>query len=188
MPSFIAWLNTNSNAVQAFGSIAAVLVSGASLAVTIVLARLTGKYVDLTNTIASATTAQAQFNSDLRQAQMAGASASLYHHVHRLNAVTNAFPEDKVPVDRLRHFALYDETDATELQRLTQIVGGDVEKKAATALIALRWLLGFIDRIKQTSQGQGYVASDEEQHNYQNSLKTLKRTLSSIQDTCRPSK
>jgi len=59
MQRVITWLNANSNAVEALGSVAAVLVSLGSLSVTIVLARLTRKYVALTNTIAAATQAQA---------------------------------------------------------------------------------------------------------------------------------
>jgi hypothetical protein len=67
MQPVITWLNTNSNAVQAFGSVVAVFVSVGSLVVTIVLARLTGKYVALTNTIAAATKAQAEFNWTLQR-------------------------------------------------------------------------------------------------------------------------
>jgi hypothetical protein len=186
MQRVITWLNANSNAVEALGSVAAVLVSLGSLSVTIVLARLTRKYVALTNTIAAATQAQAEFNSALQREAKEAATESLYHHAQRLKGVVNALPKDKPAVEQLRHFNLFGEGDLTELQRLTQLVGGEVYRQTTIALTGLRWLLGLIDRIKATSEGAGYVLSHQEESSYSRSVELLTQELATIVETCRP--
>jgi hypothetical protein len=186
MQRVITWLNANSNAVEALGSVAAVLVSLGSLSVTIVLARLTRKYVALTNTIAAATTAQAEFNSALQREAKEAATESLYHHAQRLKGVVNALPKDKPAVEQLRHFNLFGEGDLTELQRLTQLVGGEVYRQTTVALTGLRWLLGLIDRIKATSDGAGYIVSSQEESSYSRSVELLTQELATIAETCRP--
>src|SRR6202521_5699708 len=186
MQSVIAWLNANSNAVEALGSMAAVLVSVGSLVVTIVLARLTGKYVALTNTIAAATKAQAEFNSNLQREAKEAAAESLYHHARRLKAVVNALPKDKPVIDQLRHFNLFGEGDVAELQRLTQVVGGEVYRQTTLALTGLHWLLGLIDRIKATPELTGYVLSPQEEGGYQRSVQLLAQELAIIVEKCRP--
>jgi len=185
MQPVITWLNTNSNAVQAFGSVVAVFVSVGSLVVTIVLARLTGKYVALTNTIAAATKAQAEFNWTLQREAKQAAAASLYHHARRLKAIVNALPKDKPVVNQLRHFNLFGEGDVAELQRLTQLVGGEVYRQTTLALTGLHLLLGLIDRIKATSELTGYVLSPQEEGGYQRSVKLLTQELATIVETCR---
>jgi len=182
----ITWLNANSNAVEALDSVAVVLVSVGSLVVTIILARLTGRYVALTNTIAAATKAQAEFNSALQREAKEAASESLYHHARRLKAVVNALPKDKPVMDQLRHFNLFGEGDVTELQRLTQLVGGEVYGQTSLALTGLHWLLGLIDRIKATPELTGYVLSAQEEGGYQRSVKLLTDELAIIVETCRP--
>lgn len=188
MQRVITWLNANSNAVEALGSVAAVLVSLGSLSVTIVLARLTRKYVALTNTIAAATQAQAEFNSALQREAKEAATESLYHHAQRLKGVVNALPKDKPAVEQLRHFNLFGEGDLTELQRLTQLVGGEVYRQTTIALTGLRWLLGLIDRIKATSEGAGYVLSQQEERSYSRSIQLLTQELATIVETCRPTR
>jgi hypothetical protein len=186
MQALITWLNANRNAVEALGSMAAVLVSVGSLIVTIVLARLTGKYVALTNTIAAATKAQAEFNSALQREAKEAATESLYHHARRLKAVVNALPKDKPVVDQLRHFNLFGEGDVAELQRLTQLVGGEVYGQTTLALTGLHWLLGLIDRIKATPELTSYVLSAQEEGGYQRSVQLLTQELAIIVETCRP--
>ena len=186
MQPVITWLNANRNAVEALGSMAAVLVSVGSLVVTIVLARLTGKYVALTNTIAAATKAQAEFNSNLQREAKEAAAESLYHHARRLKAVVNALPKDKPVIDQLRHFNLFGEGDVAELQRLTQVVGGEVYRQTTLALTGLHWLLGLIDRIKATPELTGYVLSPQEEGGYQGSVQLLAQELAIIVEKCRP--
>jgi hypothetical protein len=186
MQHVITWLNANSNAVEALGSVAAVLVSLGSLSVTIVLARLTKRYVALTTTIAAATKAQAEFNSALQREAKEAAAESLYHHAWRLKGVVNALPKDKPAVDQLRHFNLFGEGDVAELQRLTQLVGGEVYRQTTLAITGLHWLLGLIDRIKATSEGAGYVLSPQEQTSYRRSVELLTQELATIVETCRP--
>ena len=186
MQSVITWLNNNSNAVEALGSVAAVLVSVGSLLVTIVLARLTRRYVALTNTIAAATKAQAEFNSNLQREAKEGAAESLYHHARRLKAVVNALPKDKPAVEQLRHFNLFGEGDVTELQRLTQLVGGEVYRQTTLALTGLHWLLGLIERIKARRDPSAYVLSAQEEESYRRSVQLLTQELAIIVDTCRP--
>jgi hypothetical protein len=182
----ITWLNANSNAVEALGSVTAVLVSMGSLAVTIVLARLTRKYVALTNTIAATAKAQAEFNSALQREAKEAAAESLYHHAQRLKGVVNALPKDKPAVDQLQQFNLFGEGDLTELQRLTQLVGGEVYRQTTLALTGLHWLLGLIRRIKATSGGADYVLSPQEQTSYRRSVELLTQELAIIVETCRP--
>ncbi|HEY8832958.1 MAG TPA: hypothetical protein VIM21_10690 [Gemmatimonadaceae bacterium] len=186
MQPVITWLNNNSNAVEALGSVAAVLVSVGSLVVTIVLARLTRRYVALTNTIAAATKAQAEFNSKLQREAKEGAAESLYHHARRLKAVVSALPKDKPVVDQLRHFNLFGEGDVAELQRLTQLVGGEVYRQTTLALTGLHWLLGLIERIKATRDPSAYVLSPQEEGSYRRSVQLLTQELAIIVDTCRP--
>jgi hypothetical protein len=186
MQPLVTWLNNNTNAVQAFGSVVVVFVSIGSLVVTIVLARLTGKYVALTNTIAAATKAQAEFNSALQREAKQAAAESLYHHARRLKGVVNALPKDTPAVNQLRHFNLFGEADVAELQRLTQLVGGEVYRQTTLALTGLHWLLGLIDRIKATSELTVYVLSPQEERGYESSMKLLTQELTIIVDTCRP--
>lgn len=188
MQYVITWLNANSNAVEALGSIAAVLVAAGSLTVTIVLARLTRKYVALTNTIAAATKAQAEFNSALQREAKEASAESLYHHARRLKGIVSALPKDKPVVDQLRHFNLFGEGDLAELQRLTQLVGGEVYRQTTLALTGLHWLLGLIDRIKATPELTSYVLSAQEQGSYQRSVKLLTEELAIIVETCRPAR
>lgn len=185
MQAVVTWLNTNSSAVQALGSVVAVFVSVGSLVVTIVLARLTGRYVALTNTIAAATKAQAEFNSALQREAKQAAAESLYHHARRLKAVVNALQKDKPVVNQLRHFNLFGEGDVAELQRLTQLVGGEVYRQTTLALTGLHWLLGLIERIKATSDLTAYVLSAQEEASYRSSVKLLTQELATIVETCR---
>jgi len=186
MQALVTWLNNNTNAVQALGSVVVVFVSIGSLVVTIVLARLTGKYVALTNTIAAATKAQAEFNSALQRDAKQAAAESLYHHARRLKGVVNALPKDRPAVNQLRHFNLFGEGDVAELQRLTQLVGGEVYRQTTLALTGLHWLLGLIDRIKATPDLTDYVLSPQEERGYESSIKLLTQELTIIADTCRP--
>lgn len=186
MQPLVTWLNNNTNAVQALGSVVVVFVSIGSLVVTIVLARLTGKYVALTNTIAAATKAQAEFNSALQREAKQAAAESLYHHARRLKGVLNALPKDKTAVNQLRHFNLFGEADMAELQRLTQLVGGEVYRQTTLALTGLHWLLGLIDRIKGTPELTAYVLSPQEERGYESSINLLTQELTIIVDTCRP--
>lgn len=186
MQALVTWLNNNTNAVQAFGSVVVVFVSIGSLVVTIVLARLTAKYVALTNTIAAATKAQAEFNSALQREAKEAAAESLYHHARRLKSVVNSLPKDRPAVNQLRHFNLFGEGDVAELQRLTQLVGGEVYRQTTLALTGLHWLLGLIDRIKATSDPTDYVLSPQEEGGYRSSIKLLTQELTIIADTCRP--
>jgi hypothetical protein len=186
MQPLVTWLNNNTNAVQAFGSVVVVFVSIGSLVVTIVLARLTGKYVALTNTIAAATKAQAEFNSALQREAKQAAAESLYHHARRLKGVVNALPKDRPAVNQLLHFNLFGEADVAELQRLTQLVGGEVYRQTTLALTGLHWLLGLIDRIKATSELTVYALSSQEERGYESSIKLLTQELTIIVDTCRP--
>ena len=185
MQPLITWLNNNTNAVQALGSVVVVFVSVGSLVVTIVLARLTGKYVALTNTIAAATKAQAEFNSALQREAKQAAAESLYHHARRLKGVVNALPRDKPAVEQLRHFNLFGEADVAELQRLTQLVGGEVYRQTTLALTGLHWLLGLIDRIKATSEPTIYILSPQEERGYESSVNLLTQELTIIVETCR---
>jgi hypothetical protein len=186
MQPLITWLNTNTNAVQAFGSVVVVFVSIGSLVVTIVLARLTGRYVALTNTIAAATKAQMEFNTALQREAKQGAAESLYHHARRLKGVVNALPKDRPAVNQLRHFNLFGEADVAELQRLTQLVGGEVYRHATLAITGLHWLLGLIDRIKETPELTAYVLSPQEERGYESSVNLLTQELAIIVETCRP--
>jgi hypothetical protein len=186
MQPLITWLNTNTNAVQAFGSVVVVFVSVGSLVVTIVLARLTGRYVALTNTIAAATKAQMEFNTALQREAKQGAAESLYHHARRLKGVVNALPKDRPAVNQLRHFNLFGEADVAELQRLTQLVGGEVYRHTTLAITGLHWLLGLIDRIKETPELTAYVLSTQEERGYESSVNLLTQELAIIVETCRP--
>jgi hypothetical protein len=186
MQPLIAWLNTNTNAVQAFGSVVVVFVSVGSLVVTIVLARLTGRYVALTNTIAAATKAQMEFNTALQREAKQGSAESLYHHARRLKGVVNALPKDRPAVNQLRHFNLFGEADVAELQRLTQLVGGEVYRHTTLAITGLHWLLGLIDRIKETPELMAYVLSPQEERGYESSVNLLTQELAIIVETCRP--
>lgn len=186
MDTLISWLNTNTNAVQAFGSVVVVFVSVGSLIVTIVLARLTGRYVALTNTIAAATKAQMEFNTALQREAKQAAAESLYHHARRLKGVVNALPKDRPAVNQLRHFNLFGEADVAELQRLTQLVGGKVYRHTTLAITGLHWLLGLIDRIKETPELTDYVLSTQEEKGYAGSVALLTQELAVIVDTCRP--
>jgi hypothetical protein len=186
MQTLVIWLNNNTNAVQALGSVVVVFVSIGSLVVTIVLARLTGRYVALTNTIAAATKAQTEFNSALQREAKQAAAESLYHHARRLKGVVNALPKDRPAVNQLRHFNLFGEADVAELQRLTQLVGGEVYRQTTLALTGLHWLLGLIDRIKATSDSTTYVLSPQEERSYESSIKLLTQELTTIAETCRP--
>jgi hypothetical protein len=185
MQPLITWLNNNTNAVQALGSVVVVFVSVGSLVVTIVLARLTGKYVALTNTIAAATKAQAEFNSALQREAKQAAAESLYHHARRLKGVVNALPKNRPAVEQLRHFNLFGEADVAELQRLTQLVGGEVYRQTTLALTGLHWLLGLIDRIKATTEPTIYILSPQEERGYESSVKLLTQELTIIVETCR---
>jgi len=186
MHPLITWLNTNTNAVQAFGSVVVVFVSIGSLVVTIVLARLTGRYVALTTTIAAATKAQMEFNTSLQREAKQGAAESLYHHARRLKGVVNALPKDRPAVNQLRHFNLFGEADVAELQRLTQLVGGEVYRHTTLAITGLHWLLGLNDRIKETPELTAYVLSPQEEKGYESSVNLLTQELAIIVETCRP--
>jgi len=186
MHPLITWLNTNTNAVQAFGSVVVVFVSIGSLVVTIVLARLTGRYVALTTTIAAATKAQMEFNTALQREAKQGAAESLYHHARRLKGVVNALPKDRPAVNQLRHFNLFGEADVAELQRLTQLVGGEVYRHTTLAITGLHWLLGLNDRIKETPELTAYVLSPQEEKGYESSVNLLTQELAIIVETCRP--
>jgi len=186
MHPLITWLNTDTNAVQAFGSVVVVFVIIGSLVVTIVLARLTGRYVALTTTIAAATKAQMEFNTALQREAKQGAAESLYHHARRLKGVVNALPKDRPAVNQLRHFNLFWEADVAELQRLTQLVGGEVYRHTTLAITGLHWLLGLNDRIKETPELTAYVLSPQEEKGYESSVNLLTQELAIIVETCRP--
>jgi hypothetical protein len=97
----------------------------------------------------------------------------------------NALPRDKPAVEQLRHFNLFGEADVAELQRLTQLVGGEVYRQTTLALTGLHWLLGLIDRIKATSEPPIYILSPQEERGYESSVKLLTQELTIIVETCR---
>jgi hypothetical protein len=86
----------------------------------------------------------------------------------------------------LRLFNLFGESDVEELQRLTQIVGGEVYRKTPQALTGLRWILGLVERVKATSVSLGYVPSPGEEENYATTIPVVMDALSAIVEICDP--
>lgn len=76
--------------------------------------------------------------------------------------------------------------DVAELQRLTQVAGGDAHRDTNRAITALRWLLGLVERIQQTSTLTGYVFTETDERDYETSIRTLVESLKGIRTTVIP--
>jgi len=174
-----AWLNRNSGAIQALGSVVAV-------GVTVFLARLTAKYVALTSTIAHSTKVQSDSITELRREAKASAAKSLQAHALRLGDIVSFLPKKNPPQNVLRNFNLLSEADVAELQRLTQVAGGDAHRDTNRAITALRWLLGLVERVQKRGTSTGYVLTETDERDYEASIRTLVESLKGIRTAVVP--
>jgi hypothetical protein len=173
MSNLWAWFNANTAAVQALASVVGLLV-------TIVLARLTAKYVSLTRTIATAAATQLQALQEATARVDAAALRGLAFHLTRLNIAVGLLNETSPSDQELRfHFQLtYDDGD--QLARLAQACIVDIQAELAPCAASIRWLVDLADRVRSVNPGIGYAFSTKETGMYAGVVKELRGRLSAM--------
>ena len=169
----IAWLNANSGAIQAIASLA-------TLVVTLSLALLTAKYVKLTGLIAHAAAEQSRHltESSKREGQLA--RSALQAHAARLLAAISSIDGQSPPDSRIRQLSELSAGDIDQLEALARVISTEDLAHAALAALALKSILGLVQRVQATNKSTGYHYTDPEIADYLSALKEAKGELSHL--------
>ncbi len=167
------WFKTNSSALQA---IAGVLMFGT----TCVLAYLTGRYVKLTKTIATAAQNQtaALHAAELRRND--DARLALHRLAGRIDSILLLLSNDNVNGGELRRFAGVSATDVLELERLARGLGEEISHSVMVIGVSLSSLLGFIERYQSVAATMGYHVTEPELIDYRDAIKVSKEELANV--------
>ena len=143
-------LNRNAGGVQA---LAAVL----SLAVTILLAAITWRYVVLTKVLADAAHAQLKLADEAARARR----RELRSQIKLLNMILSTLPTERQQADRdMRQATSWDDRDLDRFQMLAAELGEIPGQHAALAVGAMKWLLERVEQVKATPLAVGVDSSD----------------------------
>lgn len=134
------WLNANSSAIQALASLAVLLV-------TVQLARLTGRYVALTKSIADATLEQMRMIKTSADTELSRSRDSLKALAMRTRYSLQALDKTAPRHPQLAEFSYVAEVDVQNIEALAGEIGGSITQlQAARAAISVRSILGMRSR------------------------------------------
>lgn len=140
----LSWLDEHSGAVQALATLA-------TLAVTIVLALFTAKYVRLTGRLA-----------DAAERQLAALAADKEYRRRRLAilvatlvAYMNGLPKDRAHAEQIRRFPLWTDAELAELQALAAELEPRVMPRVTDIAEGMRYLSQEAKRIRQINEALG---------------------------------
>jgi hypothetical protein len=171
------WFKENAAAVQAFASLASLIVAA-------ILAWLTFRYVRLTKAIADSSLEQVKHireAAELARRQNAQALASL---ALRLRTIFGGLNAD-VPTHRqLRGFSQFSEGEIADIEALARQVGGSVLDSASRAVPALRTMQGMIQRAKEINESLGWIPTPQETQTWRKAVEEAHRGLQEIEVAC----
>jgi hypothetical protein len=141
---FLSFLNDNAPAIQA---VAAVF----SFVVTLILAIITWKYVQLTRTIAAATKSSLDLNAETRRARERQLDGLVTMVEQRLAML----PTDLQDAESIRGASTWGDGELFDLHQLAAEEGHDPGAAAAELIGRLRWLQEQIVTVKSTPREKG---------------------------------
>jgi hypothetical protein len=171
------WFKENAAAIQAFASIAALVVA-------IVLAWLTYRYVRLTRDIAASSLEQVKHireATEIEREQHARALASLALRIRTSFGGLNAdVPRHK----ELRGYSQLTEREIADIEVLARRAGGPVLDSASKAVASLRIMQGMIQKAKEINETLGWIPTQQEMHAWRKAMEEAHRSLQEMEDSC----
>lgn len=133
-------LNENAPAVQALASLATLIVTG-------VFARVTWRYVQLTNRLADAASEQLRFQQEATRAKW----HELWGYVKLLNRALSELPDETRRATRdkdIRSAFLWDQSDLARFQSLAAQLGSLPGTNAALVVSSMSWLRDRVEEVR----------------------------------------
>jgi hypothetical protein len=171
------WFKENAAAIQAFASVAALIVA-------IVLAWLTYRYVRLTRDIAASSLEQVKHireATEVERQQNALALASLALRVRTgLGGLNADVPRHK----ELRAYSQLTEREISDLEVFARRMGGPMLDSASKAVASLRVMQGIIQRAKEINEFIGWVPTQQEMQAWRRAMEDAHRGLQELEVAC----
>lgn len=140
-------LNENAPAVQALASLATLIVTG-------VFARVTWRYVQLTNRLADAASEQLRFQQEATRAKW----HELWGYVKLLNRALSELPDETRRATRdkdIRSAFLWDQSDLARFQSLAAQLGSLPGTNAALVVSSMSWLRDRVEEVRAVPRERG---------------------------------
>ena len=172
------WLGTNSTAIQAMAAIA-------NVAVAVILAFLTAKYVRLTRSIAQASADQIGYMRDLATSTRKQQASALAALVTRLRVPIAALPPDSPDHSKLYHYAQLAEDDIRTLETLARGVDAQAITLASKAAVPLHNVIGFIRQARGIALNYGWTPTEAEKARWYEAHQSALGRLDDLASHCR---
>lgn len=177
------WFSQNAAAIQAIASIVAAII-------TIVLAAITFWYVRVTREIARSSAEQARQTKEAAEIHQREKKESQQRSARTLWIVAQrsrtSIEATEFSFPGLRVFTQPTEEDISDINLLPrQLNNTDILLCANRAIIALRAVLAFVERIKQKPAGFGWTPVPEEKEYWTNAVDHAVKNLSAIEKECK---
>jgi hypothetical protein len=171
------WFKENAAAIQAFASIAALIVA-------IVLAWLTYRYVRLTRDIAASSLEQVKHirqATEIERQQNALALASLALRIRTgLGGLNADVPRHK----ELRAYSQLTEREISDIEVLARKVGGPTLDSASNVVASLRVMQGMIQKAKEINEFIGWIPTQQEMQAWRRAMEDAHRGLQEMEMAC----
>ena len=171
------WFKENAAAIQAFASIAALIVA-------IVLAWLTYRYVRLTRDIAASSLEQVRHIREATEIELEQHARALASLVLRIRTSFGGLNADVPRHTELRGYSQLTEREIADIEALARRVGGAVLDSASKAVASLRIMLGMIQRAKEINEALGWIPTPQEMQAWRRAMEEANRSLQEMEAAC----
>jgi hypothetical protein len=171
------WFKENAAAIQAFASIAALIVA-------IVLAWLTYRYVRLTRDIATSSLEQVKYIREAAQIERVQNARALASLALRIRTSFGGLNADVPRHKELRGYSQLTEREIADIEALARQVGGPVLDSASKAVASLRVMQGMIQKAKEISEALGWIPTQQEMQAWRRAMEDAHRGLQEMEMTC----
>lgn len=172
------WLADNATAIQAFTSVAALIITG-------VLARLTHEYVKLTRALSKASTEQVSMMREQHAASRRQQALALVALCQRLRVPLDALDPTGAGFKQLKNLSQLAASDIQDIGRFAQSIDENAVLLAGKATSALRVLLKLHERVKVIPDGLGWIADRTESAEYLEARDAAPRRLAELEAIAR---
>jgi hypothetical protein len=177
------WLGKNASAIQAIASIITVLI-------TLVLAVITAWYALLTRRIARTSAEQVRHMREMSELGEKERKAEQRQSAKVLGLVAErsrlSITAHELTHASLRVFNSPTESDLADIDSTARLVNNaNILINANRAIIALRHILGFVQRVKNIPPQIGWIASQEEQKYWSDAVSYATKSLNQIENDCK---
>jgi len=173
----VNWLTSHASAIQAFASIA-------TLIVTATLAWLTGRYVRVTKRIADSALEQVEHFKLASHAARQQAALALDALSKRIRVPLTSLNPRTVAHRHLFEYGLLSLGDITDLESLARQVNQDAIRYAGKAAVSLHRVLALIEQAKAVNLSTGWIPTDKQVEEWRTAMDAAPKMLAALEAAC----